>query len=109
MWRVPLPAHSGNRAAETQEGNIARNAFAARRHHVGRRDRGACSGTVWLSQPRAMGGAKRDAPGGGIFSSGELRDRADLLVAPALAAPRAGLRPSSLNCALRQIARRYPG
>src|SRR5712692_3614120 len=66
MWGLPLPTHLGNRAVEAQKKHFAGNACAARRRHVGWRNRGACRRTVWLSKPRAVGGAKRDAPCAGI-------------------------------------------
>jgi len=56
---------------------LARNALAAWRNCLGWRDRGAFGGALWLSKPRAMGSAKRDASGAGIFPAGELHNRAD--------------------------------
>jgi len=77
MRRLPLPAHSGNGAVEAQERHFARNAFAARRNHVEWRDGGTFSGTVRLSKPRAMGGAKPGCAGAGILPAGEFGNCAD--------------------------------
>ncbi len=77
MRRLPLPAHSCRGAASAQERNPARDAFAAWRGYLGWRDRRTFGGAVRISQPGAMGGAKRDAAGAGIFLAGELGDRAD--------------------------------